>query len=635
MSPTTKESELGVSAASAQSASGPEPAGKPQPVALEIPVTVNGVRTVDGSDKREPFSETTQTVLVFGNGAVIRLASGVTPGQLLFLTNEKTKKEVVCQVVKSKNYRNVSGYVELEFTEMAVGFWGVRFPDDQVTVKPVAPRPVPAVNPASVASTTPAVKAIPVPPPGVTPSRPPVNSSMNEVPKAKPVASAPAGGSNSHDDEVEALKREAARLQEKLSSLLSSKSSDPGAAQAPSAQPPMPKLRPGEAKVLELPKASEPAPKSNSPSKYAIPALTPDPEDTVKIPSWLEPLARNAASAPVAVPAQPEPRVSAEVTGLDDVVARPPAPQPVERVAQVAMPSFGGMLLEDSGAETVATATGGSKKGPLLLAIAATLLLVVGGAWYAKKAGVFGPAATVAKTPFSEPASSASNPAADPQSRLSAATNPSPAQTAAGPLGSDAAESGRQRVLQPSAPQAVPVREVEKIPAGATSLSSTRAAHAVREEPSKPALGEVHFAAPTVNSAATEQISAGEPNLGGTSSLAGSAPSSSGLAGHAKQPAAPPPPLPVGGDVKPARLISSARPIYPSIARSQRVSGDVVVDALIDEQGHVTTMKVLSGPSLLHQAATEALRQWKYQPATLDGKPVSMHLSVTLQFRLQ
>src|SRR5208282_3366143 len=86
----------------------------------------------------EPFSETTQTVLVFGNGAVIRLASTVTPGQLLFLTNDKTKKEVVCQVVKSKNYRNVSGYVELEFTEAVAGFWGMRFPGERVAAQPGA-----------------------------------------------------------------------------------------------------------------------------------------------------------------------------------------------------------------------------------------------------------------------------------------------------------------------------------------------------------------------------------------------------------------------------------------------------------------------------------------------------------------
>jgi protein TonB len=110
----------------------------------------------------------------------------------------------------------------------------------------------------------------------------------------------------------------------------------------------------------------------------------------------------------------------------------------------------------------------------------------------------------------------------------------------------------------------------------------------------------------------------------------------SGLStGNGKQPAAPEAPLPIGGDVKPAELISRISPVYPALARNQHVSGDVRVDALIDANGRVTTMKVISGPTLLHQAAMDALRQWKYQPATLDGKQVPMHLAVTLQFRLQ
>jgi len=71
------------------------------------------------------------------------------------------------------------------------------------------------------------------------------------------------------------------------------------------------------------------------------------------------------------------------------------------------------------------------------------------------------------------------------------------------------------------------------------------------------------------------------------------------------------------------------------MAKSQHVAGDVRVDALVDANGRVITMKVVAGPSLLHQAAMDALRQWKYQPATLNGKPVPMHLAVTIQFRLQ
>src|SRR5947208_6734302 len=115
-----------------------DPPTRPQPVALEVPVAVNGARTVEGGDKREPFSEATKTVMIHGNGAVIKLHSALAPGQLLFLTNERTKKEVVCQVVKSKNYRSASGYVELEFTEPAVGFWGMRFPGDRIGPGPQA-----------------------------------------------------------------------------------------------------------------------------------------------------------------------------------------------------------------------------------------------------------------------------------------------------------------------------------------------------------------------------------------------------------------------------------------------------------------------------------------------------------------
>src|SRR5260370_16068694 len=163
MPPTVKEN--GILTARPETAQLPAPnntspsdaAIKQQAVALEVRVTVNGARAVEGSDKREPFSENTKTVLIFGNGAVIRLSSSVAPGQLLFLTNEKTKKEVVCQVVKSKNYRSMSGYVELEFTESVVGFWGMRFPSDRLGGGPETGAPAPVSS--SSASGSP-----PVPP---------------------------------------------------------------------------------------------------------------------------------------------------------------------------------------------------------------------------------------------------------------------------------------------------------------------------------------------------------------------------------------------------------------------------------------------------------------------------------------
>ncbi len=90
----------------------------------------------------------------------------------------------------------------------------------------------------------------------------------------------------------------------------------------------------------------------------------------------------------------------------------------------------------------------------------------------------------------------------------------------------------------------------------------------------------------------------------------------------------------MGGQAQQARLISSVSPTYPAIAKSIGLQGNITIDALIDATGKVTTMKPLSGPVALQQAAMDALRQWNYEPARLNGQPVSTHVSVTMKFRL-
>jgi len=190
MAPTTKDAE---NSAESSSLTTPVPGApkaadgstRTQPVALEIPVTVNGARTVEGSDKREPFSEATKTVLIFNQGAVIRIATPVAAGQLVFLTNEKSKKEVVCQVVKSKAGGGPgAGYIELQFTEPAVGFWGMRFPAAPSATVPATPR---AATPAVTATTIPATAQV-LP---VAPSSPASNASRPVAPAASVPPPAP------------------------------------------------------------------------------------------------------------------------------------------------------------------------------------------------------------------------------------------------------------------------------------------------------------------------------------------------------------------------------------------------------------------------------------------------------------
>jgi len=107
-----------------------EKTSRPQPICIEVPVTVHGGCLSTDSGKREPFSESTRTIIVFSNGAVLRLKTAVNPGQSIILTNEHTGKKVLCYVVTSKTYQNVAGYIELQFTEPTVGFWGILFPGD-------------------------------------------------------------------------------------------------------------------------------------------------------------------------------------------------------------------------------------------------------------------------------------------------------------------------------------------------------------------------------------------------------------------------------------------------------------------------------------------------------------------------
>jgi len=82
------------------------------------------------------------------------------------------------------------------------------------------------------------------------------------------------------------------------------------------------------------------------------------------------------------------------------------------------------------------------------------------------------------------------------------------------------------------------------------------------------------------------------------------------------------------------RAIAAPDPIYPSLAKQARIYGDVVIDAVIDVNGNVVEMQVVSGHPLLVPPALEALRRWKYQPTILNDEPVPVQLMVTIKFRL-
>ncbi len=821
MPPSLKDSDTATTSetpARNGSAASTDSSIKQQPVALEIPITVNGARTVEGSDKREPFSESTKTVMVFGSGAVIRLNSSMAPGQLLFVTNERSKKEVVCQVVKSKNYRSASGYVELEFTEPAVGFWGMRFPGDRigpgpqastpearssaegnsspgpsrprvekaeqpaasssspVAVKPsspplVSPKPGlasasgPSTVPPPVDSATPlgslkskADSRVPAPPAAISlsadeplvepwlkkrapvskaptapasttspeskakseeleasptiapkfeltrpsdkpaslfaPAEPPAPlsnvdlSSLTPFFEVKPAPgeapAAPPKAATASDPETEDLKHHTTRLQEELSQMqfaepvtdspAKPKAEMPAKLEAETPSFPLTETAisaiktdlvhdsaarlvedsaaPGTVPLLpELPGREESSTKAPSP---VIPALESLEQEELKIPAWLEPLARNASapSSTQELVLREKAKRVAEQPPLQELVAPLAAPiKKEEQVAEARLPQFGSALPFEEGKKVKKISSEKSGKGMLFAGLAAGILVLAGGGWWYRNQQ----AAGVHAGGSSSEASSASAASQD----LRANSAKESALGAMLPTHSDATTSAAKAATAnsngpvnssnavlnsvPTNPPATAARNPQAESNSPNGGSMVIRADSGSPEPEpaaekKPVLGEVHLATPKISQKRTAQnaaeldagiLSSEEPPEGTDDSLG------AGLGAATKQPTAPTAPVAIGGDVKQAKLISTVPPVYPQLAKAQHISGGVTIDALIDANGRVTKMKVISGPTLLQEAAMDALRQWKYQPATLDGKAVPMHLTVTIQFRLQ
>ena len=85
--------------------------------------------------------------------------------------------------------------------------------------------------------------------------------------------------------------------------------------------------------------------------------------------------------------------------------------------------------------------------------------------------------------------------------------------------------------------------------------------------------------------------------------------------------------------VIPAKIISRPQPTFPDWAKGLDVDGTVTIDAVIDERGNPTKMKVISGPHVLARSAERAVGLWLFEPALEDGKPVASHMTLTVEFQ--
>ena len=95
-------------------------------------------------------------------------------------------------------------------------------------------------------------------------------------------------------------------------------------------------------------------------------------------------------------------------------------------------------------------------------------------------------------------------------------------------------------------------------------------------------------------------------------------------------------PVRIGGQITAPALLHRVEPIYPDLAAVAQVTGIVILEATVDTEGCVASVKVLrSRHALLDNASKEALLQWRYSPLVLNGVPAPFILTVTFNFNVQ
>ena len=91
----------------------------------------------------------------------------------------------------------------------------------------------------------------------------------------------------------------------------------------------------------------------------------------------------------------------------------------------------------------------------------------------------------------------------------------------------------------------------------------------------------------------------------------------------------------MGGDIQSQKVIYKVTPTYPAAARAARIQGSVILQVTITDDGHVSDAKLISSTDpLLEPGVEDAVRQWVYSPTLLNGQPVAVVTTVTVNFSL-
>lgn len=668
-------------------------------LSLEVPVKVHGSRVSDAQSgaapRTEPFEEQTSTMIVFPHGCVIRMSTTVNVGQMLVVTNLKTRQDAICRTVKVRTFTNMQSYVEVEFTHKQESYWGAQFSTNGPAAAPAAPpqaaSPV-ASAPASIpAPPTPAASApleaapvVPAPQVVVPPQKPvvaapppvaPVQAAPPVVPQVVPpvvqvAPSAPVAG--------------ASHVAPLAPPTFVPPPPPPRApvfvapvAQAPYIAPPSePAVNKQESPFVWIGTQEDvqPAASSTSTIKSGTPSLSSRPATPVRQAPIAPPLEIPKVELPaVEIPRAIDPleEISALVaSSVAPLVAVPEAPT----VAPLTMNELRGDEAIPANSASIGAAHTMLEESPALEEKPAESSRAVFGSL--SGGASFGASRSASAETFSSRLDATLGSSEDAQApgksnnwmliaiclgvlfacvavgvfyfRSQSAGSNSASSAANKPQATPQAQevSTEQTALQNSASRPVvsgPIATV--IPSGAPAVTVSAAASKTNS-PVKQAVSKI---ASLLNGATPEHpVSAQKsdssapdaaPSLDGApgmeNSNANALPgviSSSDVAVPAAPEIRPEGPVVIGGHVAEPRLVYRAMPVYPLNAKQAGIAGDVVVKTTIDQKGSVVDMHVMSGPLMLRQAALDALRRWKFEPSKLDGQPISVQMLVTIKF---
>jgi periplasmic protein TonB len=341
------------------------------------------------------------------------------------------------------------------------------------------------------------------------------------------------------------------------------------------------------------------------------------------------PVAGNTVAAPANVPDVAVGRSFATGVGGQGAATAPakelPKPEEVSVEPSVDAPTFAAL-----GETPLDPASGGSKKTIL---IAAAVLVAVGAIGYVgwtKMHPASEPsapqtlAAPVRTAPLqTQPPASAVPPPASTAPSTTTATTSHPASSLPLEQGPDITLSTSE-THPPAAKKSTPIIAPDTVVRNPVD-TDTPAPMVVKNEESSPTPS---------TPAPQESMAPPAPASLGTSNANDQAISGIMNTANASLPQQPPQTVKVSQGVSQGLLIKSVQPVYPPTAKQMHVQGAVELMANIGKDGSITSVKVLSGPTVLSRAAIDAVKQWKYKPYYLDDQPVEIQTQITVNFKL-